>query len=679
MASSISRRRPPAALALAAVVFRHGPSRRPGTARAAGLRSTAGGVRPGDRLQRRRPSNCSRRGSGRCSPPTATPATASRRWAACASTRARGCCRAARPARPSCPAIPRRARCSRCCSTPTGSRACRAAAPSCRPADIDALAEWIRAGAVWPARRPPTRPAPARRAHEGHHAGAARVLVVPAARASRRRPPCSNAAWPKTDIDRFILARLEREGLAPVGGRRQADADPPRDARSDRPAADARGGRRVSRRTRRRTRSTRSSIGCSRRRATARPGAACGSTSRATARTTTAASIRWAAATPRIPNAYLYRDWVIKAFNDDLPYDQFVKAQLAADLLDEPTRVRHLPALGFLGLGPWYYDNGAVEITRADERHDRVDVVTRGFLGLTVGCARCHDHKYDPIPTKDYYSLAGVFLNTEYHEYPLAPKSVVDELQGAGEEDQAEAEAARPSSSTIESRQLAETLAFQASKYMQAAWKVTGEPKKDKLAGRRRTRSSTTSCSIAGCTSSRSRPMFYPFLKDWQEMVEARRHGEGSRRSWPTSSRTLLLEVMFEQREVKKENDIIRAQGAAGHARRRSRRTCRTSSSPTTTSVPAAGSSSRACRPSGRSSGPTCSARPRRRRSRPAQPETKPGLLRFRGWGLEQRLGGDRRALHRGAAQRHRGDARRRCRRSTPTCTACATSRSRPI
>ena len=64
------------------------------------------------------------------------------------------------------------------------------------------------------------------------------------------------------------------------------------------------------------------------------------------------------------PNAYLYRDWVIRAFNDDLPYDQFVTAQLAADLLEGPDRVRQLPALGFLGLGPWYYDNGAVEITQ---------------------------------------------------------------------------------------------------------------------------------------------------------------------------------------------------------------------------------------------------------------------------------------------------------------------------
>ena len=114
--------------------------------------------------------------------------------------------------------------------------------------------------------------------------------------------------------------------------------------------------------------------------------------------------------------------------------------------------MRHLPALGFLGLGPWYYDNGAVEITRADERHDRVDAVSRGLLGLTVGCARCHDHKYDPIPTKDYYALAGVFLNTEYHEYPLAPKAVVEERQGEGEAARAEARDARASSCDTEAR-----------------------------------------------------------------------------------------------------------------------------------------------------------------------------------------------------------------------------------
>ena len=87
------------------------------------------------------------------------------------------------------------------------------------------------------------------------------------------------------------------------------------------------------------------------------------------------------------PNAYMYRDWVIQAINDDMPYDQFVKAQIAGDLMDESDRYKmsgdRLP-----GPGPWYFDNGAVEVTRADERHDRVDVMTRGFLGLTVAlCA----------------------------------------------------------------------------------------------------------------------------------------------------------------------------------------------------------------------------------------------------------------------------------------------------
>src|SRR5207249_2083484 len=155
------------------------------------------------------------------------------------------------------------------------------------------------------------------------------------------------------------------------------------------------------------------------------------------------------------------RDWVIKAFNDDLSYDQFVKAQLAADLLDEKIRVRMLPALGFLGLGPWYYDNGAVEITRADERHDRVDVVSRGFLGLTVGCARCHDHKYDPIPQKDYYALAGVFLNTVYKEYPLVPKSIVEEYKDQ-EKNIEKKQKLLAEFTQIESTQLSETLALQA-------------------------------------------------------------------------------------------------------------------------------------------------------------------------------------------------------------------------
>jgi hypothetical protein len=110
------------------------------------------------------------------------------------------------------------------------------------------------------------------------------------------------------------------------------------------------------------------------------------------------------------PNAHLYREWVINSFNGDLPYDQFVRFQLAADKIEGGAA--HFAALGFLGLGPKYYNRNRVEV-QADEWEDRVDTVTRSMLGLTVACARCHDHKFDPIPTGDYYALAGVFASTK--------------------------------------------------------------------------------------------------------------------------------------------------------------------------------------------------------------------------------------------------------------------------
>jgi mono/diheme cytochrome c family protein/cytochrome c553 len=110
------------------------------------------------------------------------------------------------------------------------------------------------------------------------------------------------------------------------------------------------------------------------------------------------------------PNAHLYRRWIINAFNRDLPYDQFLKLQLAADRMD-CTDPGDLAALGFLGLGPKYYNRNRLEVM-ADEWEDRVDTVTRTMLGMTVACARCHDHKFDPITTADYYALAGVFAST---------------------------------------------------------------------------------------------------------------------------------------------------------------------------------------------------------------------------------------------------------------------------
>ena len=108
----------------------------------------------------------------------------------------------------------------------------------------------------------------------------------------------------------------------------------------------------------------------------------------------------------RYPFAYTYRDWVINALNSDLPYDQFLIQQIAADQLDLGADKRPLAAMGFLTLGRRFLN------AQPDIIDDRIDVVCRGTMALTVTCARCHDHKFDPIPTKDYYSLYGVFASS---------------------------------------------------------------------------------------------------------------------------------------------------------------------------------------------------------------------------------------------------------------------------
>jgi len=113
------------------------------------------------------------------------------------------------------------------------------------------------------------------------------------------------------------------------------------------------------------------------------------------------------------PYSYTYRDYVIRAFNEDLPFDRFILEQIAADRLDLAGDPRPLAALGFLTVGRRF-------LNRQDTLDDRIDVVTRGLLGLTVGCARCHDHKFDPIRAADYYALHGIFAScSEPAELPL--------------------------------------------------------------------------------------------------------------------------------------------------------------------------------------------------------------------------------------------------------------------
>jgi len=129
------------------------------------------------------------------------------------------------------------------------------------------------------------------------------------------------------------------------------------------------------------------------------------------------------ATNPPYPFAWRYRDWVIEAMNKDVPYDRFVKLQLAADLMPGTPR-EDMRALGFLGAAPVYHKDLRLSADviggfLTDDWDERVDAVTRGLMGLTVACARCHDHKFDPILTKDYYGLVGVFASTMRAERPM--------------------------------------------------------------------------------------------------------------------------------------------------------------------------------------------------------------------------------------------------------------------
>ena len=121
--------------------------------------------------------------------------------------------------------------------------------------------------------------------------------------------------------------------------------------------------------------------------------------------------------------SWLYRDWVIDALNADMPYDEFVRKQLAADLLPGAQPADNA-ALGFLGLGPTYWkelklDHKVIKQVVAEEWEERIEALSATFLGLTAACARCHDHKFDPISQRDYYALAGVLASIKLEDRPM--------------------------------------------------------------------------------------------------------------------------------------------------------------------------------------------------------------------------------------------------------------------
>ena len=261
----------------------------------------------------------------------------------------------------------------------------------------------------------------------------------------------------------------------------------------------------------------------------------------------------------RYPSAYVQRDWVVEAFNRDIPWDDFVRAQLAGDLLEEPEREQAIGGLGFLGGGPWYYDIANPAVARADERDDRVDVTTRGFLGLTVGCARCHDHKYDPIGTHDYYALAGIFNNSDYYEYPIADA----EEAAAYKKDQEFIKGLRRSLSeylNTESEQLMRVLSLQVSRYMMAAWQVTGKPHLpiEQAAARARVDLETLRRWIRFLGKE---PRHYPHLEDWQAMIARGDAEQAEAQALADDFQRLVLEVVAEQEKLEERNRRIIAKG----------------------------------------------------------------------------------------------------------------------
>jgi cytochrome c553 len=256
--------------------------------------------------------------------------------------------------------------------------------------------------------------------------------------------------------------------------------------------------------------------------------------------------------------AYIFRDWAIKSINDDMPFDVFLKSQLAGDQMDEDQRAKTLPGLGLLGGGPWYYDLTDPPVARADERHERVDTVTRAMLGLTVGCARCHDHKYDPITQRDYTALAGVFYNTDYHEYPLVPAQAVErwnaqnkkitDLQGMLAKFRKDVAA-----------ELAEVAAAKTSLYMMAAWNVTGPPQKTvaEAAADAKLDYELLERWIAFLARP---PTYYPYLKSWQAMMKSGGDQQTAEKL-ANEFQDLLLDVLSAKRTIDEKNAKIIAKG----------------------------------------------------------------------------------------------------------------------
>jgi hypothetical protein len=276
-------------------------------------------------------------------------------------------------------------------------------------AAVAKLERWVREGAPWP--EPVAKSAPA--------AGGKFVVTEDhrrwwSFRPVKAAPPpaVKDAAWPRSEIDRFILARLEAAGLRPASPAdkrtliRRATFDltglPPTPEeveaflKDDSPGAFERVVDRLL--------------------ASPAYGERWGRHWLDVVRYADNRDSRGLNGPEDIGEAWRYRDWVIDAFNRDLPYDRFILDQIAGDIVQpekpEGINAAGLVATGLLTVGEWGTGDADKEKMLTDIVDDQVNVVSKAFLGLTVACARCHDHKFDPIPQTDYYGLAGIFFST---------------------------------------------------------------------------------------------------------------------------------------------------------------------------------------------------------------------------------------------------------------------------
>src|SRR6185436_18448991 len=217
-------------------------------------------------------------------------------------------------------------------------------------------------------------------------------------------------------------------------------------------------------------------------------------------------------------------------------YDLFVKAQIAGDLLPEKDPEKYQPGLAFYANSPEFQD-------------DRVDATSRGFLGLTVACAQCHNHKFDPIPTKDYYSLLGVFKSTKKAELRFVPEEVVTQhkqKEKAVEEKKAQIR----DFLYAQASQLQEVLAAQAARYLRAARQALapGKPESERkslavVADREKLDRET----LERWVQYVQRPRFdHPYLKDWNEESKFD----------PELFQTHALSVLKERKQVDETNLI---------------------------------------------------------------------------------------------------------------------------